>query len=396
MPGRETVYIEYMGCPQRALDAGRFSDFFLKNGFKISKMPKHADHILFISCAFRNTDEEFALKRIKELSRYKARLILGGCLNSIDQERLNGFFRGPAVDTSDPAQIDRLFPHLAAKFSEIPDTNRLYPRSKIQLFRLYADSMKRLDINCLKSISDFIKRKDHKRYWYVRAAWGCVKEHCSYCSVWRAVGEFKSKSVEDCVRELKEGLRCGYKNILITADNLGAYGSDIGLTLPNLLEELIEIHGNYKIQLENVHPFWLLKYLDDFLSLFRLNKIRAVLCPVQSGNDRILGLMNRRYQAGKVRMGLLKIKEASPGIELYTHIIAGFPSETESEFDQTLTLVKEAGFNFIHITGYHKRPGANDKGLLGQAIPSDAISKRIQRAERFLKQNKIGYFVYPE
>jgi len=395
-PWREKIYIEYMGCPQRALDARRLENYFIENGAMISKTPKNADHILFISCAFRNTDENFAVKRIGELKKYKARLVLGGCLKAINKERLNEIFYGPTVETSALDQVDQLFPHFQKKIEEISDANRLYPRDKLQLLKLYASSIKKLDFNFLKPISEFIKKKNPKRYWHVRAAWGCTKEHCTYCSVWKAVGELKSKPLDECVKEFREGLKQGYINILITADNLGAYGTDINLALPDLLEKLTEIKGDYSIQLENVHPFFIIKHLERLLPSFRSNKIRAVLCPIQSGSDRILALMNRRYKTEQIKRSLVKIKEASPGIELYTQIILGFPSETQAEFEETLACVQEIDFDFAHICGYHRRPNQDNKNLINQEIPCDTIKQRINETIKFFKKNKIGFFVYPE
>ncbi len=396
IPAHEKIYIEYMGCPPRALDARRMADYFLKNGVMISKTPKDANYILFISCAFRNTDENFTVKRIKELNKYKAKLILGGCLKAINHELLDEFFQGPSIGTSDINEIDQLFPRFLTKFREIPDTNRLSPSNELQLIKLYANSIKKMNLGFLKPVNEFIKRKDHRQYWYVRAAWGCTKEHCSYCSVWKAVGELKSKSLDDCVKEFEEGLRCGYANILITADNLGAYGLDINLTLPNLLERLTKIEGSYKMQLENIHPYWLIKYLVDLLPFFRHNKIRAILCPIQSGNNRILSLMNRRYEVEQAKASLSKIKEICPAIELYTQIIVGFPSETELELEETLACVKEMDFNLVHISGYHRRPHAASIHLAAQETSQDIIRQRIDKAVKFFKKNKIGYFAYPE
>ncbi len=392
-PVHEKIYIEYMGCPQRALDARRFADYFQKNGAVLSKTPKNANCILFISCACKKNDEDVAIKRIKELNKYKAKLIVGGCLKAINKDRLGEFFQGPTIVTSDIEKIDQLFPHFLAKFREIPDTNRLFPRNKLQLIRLFLNSLK-WDLSFMKPMMDYLERKNSKKYWFIRAAWGCIKEHCAYCSVWRAVGELKSKPLEDCIKEFEEGLRRGYTNILFSADNLGAYGLDIDLTLPDLLKRIIAIKGDYGIELENCHPRWVIKYLEELLQVLRSHKIKLIRCAIQSGSDRILGLMNRRHGNEQIKTSLLRIRGAFSSIKLHTQIIVGFPSETEPEFEETLDSVKEIGFELVFISGYSRNPNSDDINLIKQEIPQVVIKHRINKAIKFFKKNRITYFVY--
>lgn len=393
MPGREKIYIEYMGCPQRSLDARRLADYFVRNGIVISKTPRNTDYILFISCACRKIDENFAIRRIKELSQYQAELILGGCLKAIHRGRIEEFFKGPVLGTSDIEKIDQLFPHFHTSFAEIPDTNRLYPRNKFQLLKLYPHSLQ-LGFNLIKPVLDYLERKNFKKYWYVRVGRGCVKEHCTYCSVWKAVGALRSKPLDRCVREFNEGLKLGYKNILITADNLGAYGLDIDSTLPDLLENITKLKGEYSVQLENLHPFWIIKYFQKLLPLLSLQKIKLILCAVQSGNDRILGLMNRRHSRAQIKEALLKIKEMNPAVKLHTQIIVGFPSETETEFEETLSLIREVGFSLVYISTYSHRSDSHNAHLTDQQVPGDIIGRRVKKAVKFFKRNKIVYFVY--
>jgi len=393
IPMHEKIYIEYMGCPQRALDARRLADYFFKNGVLVSKNPKNSDYILFITCACKKNDEDIAVKRIKELNKYKAKLIVGGCLKAINKKRLEGFFQGPTITTSDIDQIDQLFPHFLEKFREIPDTNQPYPRNKLQLLRLFLGSL-RWDFSFIKPVVDYLKRKSSKKYWFIRAAWGCIREHCTYCSVWKAVGELRSKPLDDCIREFKEGLRRGYTNILFSADNLGAYGLDINLTLPDLLKQIVATEGNYGVELENCHPRWIIKYLDDLLPILTSGKIKLIRCAIQSGHSRILSLMKRGHTSEQIKKSLLKIKGIYSPIKLHTQIIIGFPSETEPEFEETLSCVKEIGFKLVFISGYCRSPGLGNINLIKQEISQDVIKQRINKAMKFFKKNKIAYFVY--
>lgn len=390
---RESIYIEYMGCPQRGLDARRLADYFFKNGVVISKNPKNAGYILFITCACKKNDEDVAIERIKELGRYRGKLIVGGCLKAIHKDRLGEFFQGLTLATSEIDQIDRLFPHFLEKFREIPDPNRPYPKNKLQMIKHFFRSFT-WDLSFIDPVMDYFKRKNSPKYWFVRAGWGCIQEHCTYCSVWKAVGELKSKPLDECMKEFEEGLRRGYKHILFSADNLGAYGLDINTDLPGLLRRVTAVKGQYSVELENCHPRWIIKYLDAMLPVLRSSKIELIRCAIQSGNDRILKLMNRGHTREEITKSLLRIKDAHTSLKLHTQIIVGFPSETEAEFNETLACVKETGFQLVFISGYCRPPGFSSGELIKQEVSRAEIERRIAQAKKFFKKNKIACFVY--
>ena len=249
-------------------------------------------------------------------------------------------------------------------------------------------------LNFFRSVKDYLGRKNTTKNWYVRVSWGCVKEKCTYCSIWKAIGELKSKRLEDCVKEFNEGIRKAYKDIFITADNLGAYGLDINLTFPDLLRDIVKIKGDFNIHLENLHPCWIIKYLEEIILLLRPGRITAALCPLQSGNDRVLSLMNRRHTIAQAKESFLRIREACPSIKLHTQIIIGFPTETELEFEETLNSIKEIGFNLVLLHVYSRRPNLQDRHLIDQEISPGVINRRMEKAEKFLNENKITHFIY--
>jgi len=203
------------------------------------------------------------------------------------------------------------------------------------------------------------------------------------------VGKLKSKPIETCLTEFQDILESGCKKIMLVAENVGAYGLDINTTFPELLTQLLGIEGDYKIEIEELHPIWLIKYWDKLVPLLGLGKIKLIVCPIQSGSDRILKLMNRQHDKLKMKNTLIKMKNIYPGLQLNTIIIIGFPSETEKDFQETLDIVKEIGFGLVVILGYSKNPYLIDPELIKREIPQKVIRAREKKAVEFFKKNKI-------
>ena len=383
-----SVYIENMGCSRRALDSRRFEKYFLANGFKLARNPGRADYILFVTCSFRKILEDFAIRRIRELSQYKAKLIVSGCLPGINKKRLDDNFKGESLGTSYTDNIDALFPDFRIKFNSLADANLLYPINFLQIFKEYFFALS-LDFGCFRRLKLYVKKRILKHYYYIRVAWGCIDSHCTYCKIWQAVGKYKSKSLETCLIEFTLALRNGHKNIMLIADNIGAWGVDINSSFPDLLEKLLAVKGDYNINIEDIHPYWMIKYFERIVPLLNSERIRSLLCPIQSGNSRILELMNRKHDAIELKNILLRVKQLNPGIELQTSIIVGFPSETQDEFRDTLDLVKEIGFSVVNVYGYEDK-SCVDARLLENELSKEVKQKRISEAVKFLKKNAIA------
>ena len=255
---RNKIYIEEMGCDSRALDAGRFARYFSTNGFKVVGTPKCADYILFITCAFIKAKEDYALKRIKRFQGYKGELIVGGCLGGINKERLNENFKGFSFSTLHNEQIDQKFPDFKIKFYDIPDINSIFPKRTVLFIKEYISTI-RLDLSYLKRFVNSYKRRVLNKPYFIRIARGCINQRCSFCVIRHAVGNLKSKPASECLVEFKRALDEGYKNIVLVGDNVGAWGIDLGLTFPDLLDELLRVSGVYNLQIDDFHARWIIQ-----------------------------------------------------------------------------------------------------------------------------------------
>jgi tRNA A37 methylthiotransferase MiaB len=226
--------------------------------------------------------------------------------------------------------------------------------------------------------------------YYIRVCWGCVDNHCTYCSIWRAVGRLRSKPLEICLAEFRAALKKGYKKIILVGENVGAYGIDINSTLSQLLSAFVSLDGQYEIQLECLNAVWIIKYIDELATIMRTGRIKIVDCTIQSGSSRILKLMNRNYDRDLLRESLRRLREAWPSLRLHTHIMVGFPSETEQELEETLSIIKEFKFSLVQVFPFTQNDNL-PREYLQWLIPPDFIMARMEKTAKFLRRHRIAY-----
>jgi tRNA A37 methylthiotransferase MiaB len=194
--------------------------------------------------------------------------------------------------------------------------------------------------------------------------------------------KFSSYSQNEIIENFRNGLNAGYKNFALIAGDIGCYGLDIGTSLPKLLEELSKVKGDYKIALVDLNVRWLIKYHSEFLAILKSNstKISTIILPIQSGSDKILKLMNRHYEIDDVKRCILDLKKNLPGISIETHLMVGFPLETNDDFSMSIRLVKEIQFSKVDIYKYEERPGTLALSL-PEKVPRTQTNKRAKILE---------------
>lgn len=369
-----------MGCFRRLFDAKKISDYLKTNDYEMVSRPQKADIVLLNTCALKKTQEDFAIKRVQELKKYNKKLIVCGCLPGINKERLATIFDGPVFTPSSMEKIDEIF-NSKTRFSDLPDANSLI---KPLLFDpTFRDDIVRFDLKCLKLLITRLIRRLKGEY-FLRIAWGCLGR-CSYCAIKMATGSLRSKPLKKCIEEFKEGLSRGYKKFVILGEDPGAYGLDIGDTLPNLLNKFLEIQGDYKISIQDLHPRWAIKYQDELAEIVRTGRIDEIFCPVQSGSNNILKLMQRFHTREEIREALLKIKKSYPKLGLFSHALIGFPGETEEDFEETLNFFKEMNFDYVMAYSYFETPHAPSVAFPDKVSP-EIREQRVKRIKSFLRR----------
>jgi len=215
---------------------------------------------------------------------------------------------------------------------------------------------------------------------FVKIQDGC-QSYCSYCIVPYVRGPVRSKLPEDVLSEIRQLVGLGYQEIVLTGIHCGLYGADLEKwDLTRLLAEILErIPGEYRIRLGSVEPLEVKPELLSFMAKSR-QLCRHLHIPLQSGSDRILSLMKRRYQRDYYRHLLLDIAGQIPDIGLAADVMVGFPSETEDDFAETYDLLSELPLLDLHVFKYSPRPGTAAYQLENHITPP----VKQERSERLL------------
>lgn len=392
------VYVFTNGCPMRRLDVSRLARYFAINGCKLINSPRKADYIIFVTCSYKKSREEECFKYIQEFRKYNGELIIAGCLPALAPLRMNHDFKCRFVTTDRLDSIDSLFPDFKIKFRNLPDANSVYskPLSVFQICHLYIKKFftqfelsKSFYKRCLRLISLGMNKQKNLLGAYLRIGYGCP-ETCAYCSIRRAVGGLRSKPIDVCLQEYRNLLEEGYRKFTILADNVGAYGLDINSSFAELLEKLSTIDRGLKVywHIEHLHPRWVIKYKSEILKRTAERKIESIICPFQSGSNRILELMNRHHGTEEISVVLSQLKEANPDLRLSTYVIVGFPSETEEDFLATLYTLKK--IRFYHVTIF---PYYDDYDTIASKMEykndNTTILRRLRMAMNFLKRERL-------
>lgn len=393
-------------CSLRGLDLKRLTEYFLKNNYTIVDNPKEAEIIVLSTCAYSNERANYSLNSVKKFLKYDAELIVIGCLPETEKEELAKIFDGKKISTKDLDRIDNLFPENKIKFLDIKDQN--IPWSELQTYcisEFAGDSLGHKSSRELyHKIQNFILKfflknspipyyRDKfclEKVYYLRLSRGCLG-NCAYCSIKRAIGSLESKPMETIISEFESGLDQGYKNFVLIADDLGAYGLDTEKTFPDIVNELSQIPGKYKIELRNIHPVWVVKYVDEIEKILKIGKINAIFSSIQSGNERILKLMNRFSDVKKMRDTFFMLKNTYPDLLLGTDCIIGFPTETMEEYMDSLNFIKIAGFDMGSLLPFSSK-NATLAEKIEPKIDNEEIRKRVNISKKLLK--KWGYKVY--
>ena len=355
-------------CMKRGLDAERLQRYFLANHCTLANAPEEADIIIALTCAFIGSYVKTATRMIEKLKTHQARLIVLGCLPAMAPEELNAVFTGPMLSTRDFDRLDSLFPDFTVPLASIPDAN--FP--DVQAMQSF-DPEDSCPIYIRNSVSSG-KRPGP----FIRIAWGC-RHHCSYCSHPEALGPLKSKPPATCVEEYQALLAAGHKHVILHANDPGAYGLDIGLTYPLLLQKLEEVTSDAAVlwTLNDIHPAHLVRYGDDLLPFIEKGRIVYLAVPMQSGSPAVLRRMRRYSRVDALISTLQRIHTANPAIRLGTHLIVGFPDETMEDLDMTFNVVRQCGYHRAMLFPFSANPGTPASLMKGQHS-REAIMKRMK------------------
>jgi threonylcarbamoyladenosine tRNA methylthiotransferase MtaB len=311
-----------------------------------------------------------------------AKLVVWGCLSKQNPELLKRNYDGALIGPSDMHEVEESLGQILnitnySSTLEIPDAN--FPITEI--LDSGSSTSKLSYIRSVLSRAIFFNPRSPA--FYVRVAEGCTS-HCTYCSEHLVWGRVKSKPIEQIIAEFEAGLRKGHRLFELCAEDFGAYGEDIGFNACDLLKRLVDLSDdpNYRIVICELSPGALKKMFSGFDTVFATGKIGRLGVQVESGSDRILKLMGRQYKAADWRNMMLYINRKYPCIDLATHFMVGFPTETEDDFRATMRLLDFPLFlKNVTVYKFFANPYVPAAKLRGQ-IPESVIDMRARKLER--------------
>ena len=368
------LYIKTHGCQMNEYDSDKMADLLkAKHGLELTDNEDEADVILINTCSIREKAQEKVfsqLGRWKELKKKNDKVVIGvgGCVASQEGEAI--LKRAPFVDLvfgpqtlhrlpemieakrdSGQAQVDISFPEIE-KFDRLPEPRAEGPTAFVSIME------------------------------------GCSK-YCSFCVVPYTRGEEVSRPFDDVLVEVAQLAAQGVREVNLLGQNVNAYrgpmadGDEADLSL--LIRAIAEIDGIGRIRFTTSHP---VEFTDAQIEAFRdVRKLASFLhLPVQAGSDRILAAMKRGHTALEYKAKLRKLREARPDISISSDFIVGFPGETEADFDKTMKLIEDIGFDQSFSFIYSARPGTPASNLADDT-PMDEKKARLARLQAAIDAN---------
>jgi len=333
-------------CEGNIVETSRIYRYLLANGHAVTRTPSEADFFIINSCGFVQERENLSLDLYNNFVSQKkdsAKIILFGCLVRINKEKVHSL-DAVAIDFHEGHKFDELFftkvkfddvlPYCDNKTTEeLQVANKTLQESKIISFfisRIMMHFSKKVRGN-YDAIMNRVRFKDKN---LVEICSGCIFQ-CRYCAIRIAKNEVHSNSITSILSYI-EKIYDPSQNLFLVADDCGCYGLDINEDLFHLLYEINRKFPGATIELDAINPYWLMKYPDEYTKLFRDLNIDYVAIPVQSGSNRVLRDMNRKYDIKKIQEIVQNIKKMSPPTWIYTHFIVGYPGENFMDFLQSL------------------------------------------------------------
>jgi len=375
-----SVFIKTYGCQMNERDSEAVAAQLLAKGYALAASEATADVVLLNTCSVRDFAEQKALNKMRNLAaefrRERPNVVLGflGCMaQSRGQELID---RLPDVDLVIGTQkFHRTAEHLDAiltgKTVKVVDTgSEAGSEAAIREHLLHGKAR--------KSVTAFVSIMQ-----------GC-NQYCTFCIVPYTRGEERSRTIPDIVAECRDLVASGVKEVTLLGQIVTSYGKrDIPTAngaspFVQLIEAVHEVEGLERIRFTSPHPKG---YGDDLVEAYgRLPKlVESAHIPVQSGSDRVLKLMHRGYTRARFLEIVSKLRAQKPEIGLSTDLIAGFPGETEQDFEQTLSLVEEAKFDQAYVFKYSQRrdtPAAEMSEQISSEVKEERNARLLEVVNR--------------
>ena len=362
------VAIQSLGCKVNLYESEYITDQFQKAGYEIVPFQEIADVYIINTCSVTNTSDVKSRKVIHQAIRRNP----DACIVAI------GCFIEANHDYHEDG-VDILLGN--ANKSKVLEYVERYWQTKQKANYFVTPIPEKFDD---MTMSTFLGRTRA----FIKIQDGC-ENFCSYCIIPYVRGKCRSKNFQTVLEEIQNYVQHGYKEVVLTGIHTGNYGVDLGTDFAALLREIVKINGLVRLRISSIE---ITELTDEVLQIIRDNDVIVdhLHIPLQAGSDKILRLMNRKYDLAYFKQKMEQIREIRPDISLTTDIIVGFPFETEEDFQDTLSFVREVQFSKVHVFPYSRRSGTVAADMAEQVL-GDVKKDRVRRLLALSKELETEY-----
>ena len=349
------------GCKVNTYESEFMREQLLNNGFIYNDDYKTSDIVIVNTCSVTNTADNKCKKMIRSVRRENVSCILMvcGCTSENNREKLNDLDIDIMIGNNEKSKVVELINN--------------FIKDRVKFVKFYNTRNVPFEDMEISEFNDMTRA-------YVKIQDGC-NNFCAYCIIPYVRGNIRSKDIDVAYNEIKTLVDKGHKEIVFTGINTGAYGREHGkYDLVDLIKRISLLDGLERIRISSIE---ITEITDRLIEEMRINK---KLCghlhvSLQSGSERILKLMDRKYTKAEYAEKINKLRDARENINLTTDVIVGFPGETEEDFLECVEYCKEIGFSKIHVFPFSKREGTKAAGMIDQL--DNAVKK--QRARKLIE-----------
>jgi len=355
------IFVEAYGCSASFADSEMISGLIVNGGHTLATDSSESDLNLIVTCSVKDTTANKMMHRIKSLKTKP--LLVAGCLPKAEQNNVEKFTENASL----------LGPNSLGKTLDVINST-LSGKKQIALedSDLSKVGLPKVRLNSAVGI--------------VEIASGCMSE-CTFCQTKLAKGDLSSYRLGDIVRQVKTEIKEGCKEVWLTSTDNGCYGFDIGTDLPTLVNAVSEIPKDFMVRVGMMNPMYMSRIKQELVESYDNEKVFKFLhIPVQSGSNKVLNDMKRGHTSETFREIVKKTKDRFENFTISTDIIVGFPSETEEDFQKTLSLLDETKPDVVNLSKYSARPGTDAAEL--KQIDAAEIKRRSKII--FEQINKIS------
>jgi threonylcarbamoyladenosine tRNA methylthiotransferase MtaB len=361
------VYLRTLGCRLNEAELQTWSQQFIDTGYQISNCSDKADLLVLNTCAVTGEAARKSRQILRRMHRDNsaAKLVVTGCYASLDESEAAGIL---GVDLVVPnSKKDQLVEIINEQFN--------LDGELIQTMPAFATEPGEAALFTRNRERAFIKIQDGCRY------------KCSYCIVTKARGAEKSRTIGDITDEINGLSDNGVNEVVLTGVHVGGYGSDLNVSLKDLIEAILDDTDIKRVRFASVEP-WDLP--EGFFNLFDNPRLMPHMhLPLQSGSNSVLRRMSRRCNQDSFSSLIEQARKYVPGFNATTDIIVGFPGETDYEWQESLDFIQQIGFGHIHIFSYSHRAGTR-AAKLGDQLTTELKKRRSKELSAIAKTMKAA------